>query len=71
MPFVFKSATLKILFLLVEELFDLVVGNDALFEHVCSGLVRLDHLDALGELLTRAGFQCCDYFLCHKALLTI
>ena len=69
MPFVFKSTGLsKYLFLLVEEVFDLVVGNDALLEHIGARLLRLDHLDALGELLTRAGFQCCDYFLCHTAL---
>ena len=62
MPFVFKIA-LKILFLLFEEFLDLVVGNDAFLEHVSTGLVRLDHLDALRKVLTRAGFQCCDYFL--------
>lgn len=69
MPFVFKRLALKILFLLLsEEILDLVVGNDTLLEHVGTGLIRFDHLDALGEVLTRAGFQCCDYFLCHGAL---
>ena len=69
MPFVFKSRTLKILLLLVcEEFFHLFVGYDTLLEHVGAGFLRLDHLDALGEVLTRAGFQCCDYFLCHGAL---
>ena len=57
----------KYLFLLFEEFLDLVVGNDAFLEHVSTGLVRLDHLDALRKVLTRAGFQCCDYFLCHRA----
>mgnify|MGYP000472579372 FL=1 len=72
MPFVFKSpGPLKYLLLLLEEIFDLVVGNDAFLEHIGAGLLRLDHLDTLGKLLTRAGFQCCDYFLCHSALLTI
>lgn len=69
MPFVFKSVLLKYLFLLVEEIFYLVVGDNTFLEHIGAGLVRLDHLDALGELLTRAGFQCCDYFLCHRASL--
>lgn len=70
MPFVFKRPEApKILFLLFcEEILDLVVGNDTLLEHVGTGLLRFDHLDALGEVLTRAGFQCCDYFLCHGAL---
>ena len=71
MPFVFKSSTLKILISLLEESLYLVVGDDAFLEHVGTGLLRLDHLDALGELLTRAGFQCCDYFLCHNASITI
>lgn len=63
----YLRSLLKYLFLLFEEFFDLVVCDDALFEHVCSGFLRLDHLDALRKVLTRAGFQCCDYFLCHKA----
>ena len=29
----------------------------------------IDHFDALGKLLARAGFQGCDYFLCHNARL--
>lgn len=59
------------LFLLLEEIFYVVVGNNAFLEHVSTGLLRFDHLDALRKVLTRAGFQCCDYFLCHRASLTI
>lgn len=56
------------LLLFCEEILYLVVGDDALLEDVGAGLLRLDHLDALGELLARAGLQRCDYFLCHRAL---
>ena len=64
-----RDLLLKYLFLLFcEEILDLFVGNDTFLEHVGSGLLRLDHLDALGEVLARAGLQCSDYFLCHGVL---
>ena len=47
----------------------MIVGDDTLLEHISAGLLRLDHLDALGKLLTVAGLQGCDYFLCHNARL--
>ena len=59
---------LKYLFLLLEESFYLVVGDDAFLEHVGTGLLRLDHLDALGELLTRAGFQVATTFFAIELL---
>ena len=52
---------------LFHKLLNLVVRNDCLLENVGTGLLRLNHLDALGKLLTNAGFQGCDYFLCHNS----
>lgn len=74
MPFVLRARPLTTnvserLLLLCEELLYLLVGNDTLLEHISAGLLRLDHLDALGKLLTVAGLQGCDYFLCHNARL--
>jgi len=73
MPFVFQEhAVLEqynfVLFLLCEELLYLIVRNDTLLKHVSAGLLLFDHLDALGEVLARAGLQCSDYFLCHGVL---
>ena len=52
---------------LFHILLNLVVRNDCLFENIGTGLLRTNHLDALGKLLTHTGFQGCDYFLCHNS----
>ena len=54
--------------LLVEEFLDVVVGNDLGLERISSRLVRLNHLDAFGKVLTATCFQGCNYFLCHGLL---
>jgi hypothetical protein len=67
-PKTFVSPNALHLFLLGEKVFHLVVGDDALFEDVCTGFVGFHHFDTFGELFARTGFQRCDYFLCHIAL---
>lgn len=68
-PKTFVSPNALHLFLLGEKVFHLVVGDDALFEDVCTGFVGFHHFDTFGELFARTGFQRCDYFLCHGSSL--
>ena len=50
-----------------EEILNLFVGNDLGLECVSAGLFGFNHLNTLGKRFTSAGFECCDYFLCHES----
>ena len=52
-----------------EEILNLFVGNDLGLECVSAGLFGFNHLNTLGKRFTSAGFECCDYFLCHDSTL--
>ena len=54
--------------LLFHKLCYLVVWKNCLLENVSTGLLRLNHLDALGKLLTYTCSKGCDCFLCHNSL---
>ena len=65
-PFL-RATLLNQIGVLLHILRNLIYRYDSLLEDVSTCLLRLNHLDTLGKLLTYTSTKGCNCFLCHNS----